>query len=235
MLATATAQVHVEPQFIAYFHGGNEVPPNDSSFSGVGYFMLEGNVLSFVADLPLKQFTYFFPSGAGIYGPAGRRTNGSLIFDLPPYQIEVEAPPVRPPFNNWYSVEYVGSGTLEPEQVAYLTNGLLYVNIKSTNFPYGELRGQICPLTPECDCDGDGVANKDDLCADTLPGAAVDANGCSIEQLCPCSGPWKDHKEYIRAVREQAFRFWKEGRIRVAERNSIVRQAEQSSCGSRGR
>src|SRR5207249_3624238 len=102
---------------------------------------------------------------------------------------------------------------LTPEQTAELKAGLWYVLIRSEAHPGGELRGQICPVTPDGDCDFDGVPNKDDLCEDTKPGEAVDVNGCSIEQLCPCRTPWENHREYVRCVREQAFRLWKEKRI----------------------
>jgi hypothetical protein len=49
------------------------------------------------------------------------------------------------------------------------------------------LRGQILPL----DADDDGVSDYLDACPDTPPGTVVNDAGCSIEQLCPCDGPWK--------------------------------------------
>ncbi|HMJ64079.1 MAG TPA: thrombospondin type 3 repeat-containing protein, partial [Candidatus Binatia bacterium] len=123
---------------------------------------------------------------------------------------------------------YAGGYFLSPEQVEQVRAGLWYVSV---TLPDGEIRGQICPLWPESDCDGDGVPNKADLCPNTPPGETVDATGCSIAQLVRCYGPWKDHKEYVKAVKEQAFRFWKEGRLTVAERNAIVKRAENSTCG----
>lgn len=212
-------------QFVAYLHGGNEAPPNNSAYSEVGYFVLQGNALSYLISVPFPPFSNFLPTDAGIYGPAGRGTNGDLIFDWPTFDIEIAVP------YPGGTIRYSGSSNLSAEELAQVSAGLWYVNIKTTNFPNGELRGQICPQTPESDCDGDGIANANDLCPDTLPGTVTDANGCSIEQLCPCSGPWRNHREYVKAVREQAFRFWKEGRIGTAEREWIVRQAERSDCG----
>ena len=45
----------------------------------------------------------------------------------------------------------------------------------------------------ETDADIDGIPNNDDKCPDSPPGEVVDADGCSINQLCLCSGPWKNH------------------------------------------
>jgi hypothetical protein len=76
-------------QFISYLHGGNEVPRNDSSYSGVGYFLLQGNTLSYLVNVPFPSFSNFLPIDAGIYGPAGRGTNGDLIFDWPTFNVEI--------------------------------------------------------------------------------------------------------------------------------------------------
>lgn len=221
--------------FIAYLHGLNEVPPSGSSFAGVGSFTLQGNQLEYDVKVSFLDHPAFFfiPSGAGVFGPASRTENAPKVFDWPTFTLGRPIPPPGPvPIQYVLWVEYTGVETLTPEQTAQLTNGLWYINIDSTNNPHGELRGQICPLLPDCDCDGDGVSNKDDFCPDTPPGEAVDAGGCSIEELCPCDGPWKDHKQYVLAVRDQAFRFWKDGRIDVHARNAIVKQAEASSCGT---
>ena len=211
--------------FAAYLWGSDEVPPNLSSYRGFGTLTLNGNRLSYDVGLPLPSLA---PIDAGIYGPALPGMNGDLILGLPSYVLVPGVP--NSSFHG--GLEYQGDLTLAPEQVEQLKEGLWYINISSVDFPQGELRGQICPLTPDADCDYDGVPNKEDLCPDTPPGAVVDGCGCSIEQLVPCSGPWKSHREYVMAVREQAFRFWKEGRIRVAERNRIIRQAQESNCGS---
>jgi hypothetical protein len=215
-----TTEMPVE--FSVYLSGANEVPPNNSPQTGSGWFLLEGNVLNYAVG-----GIRFAPVGAGIYGPAALGENGELIFDWSGYQIEV--PYSGDPRSG--GVIYLGGYVLSPEQVEQVRAGLWYVNIRSSNFPQGEVRGQICPSFPEGDCDGDGVPNKDDVCLNTAPGDIVDGDGCSIAQLVPCSGPWRNHRAYVRAVREQAFRFWRERRITAAERNAIVRRAEQSSCG----
>src|SRR6185295_11943489 len=50
------------------------------------------------------------------------------------------------------------------------------------------------------DSDQDGVLNNHDNCPGTPAGQTVDANGCSIAQLCPCAGPWKNHGKYVSCV-----------------------------------
>src|SRR5205823_1367755 len=47
----------------------------------------------------------------------------------------------------------------------------------------------------------------------------------------PCLGPWADHQAYVTAFREVAIRACKEGTITTQERNALIKQAEESSCG----
>ena len=47
------------------------------------------------------------------------------------------------------------------------------------------------------DDDSDGVPEDNDLCPNSSFGEVVDANGCGIDQICPCSDPWKNHGEYV--------------------------------------
>jgi hypothetical protein len=213
-------------QLVVHLYGAYEVPPNNSPNTGSGTLTLNDNVLSYSVAIGFS----FTPTGAGIYGPAAPGINGPLVFDFGNYVFIAPAP--NPPPGVRFGYAYSGTVVLTPQQISQLRAGLLYVNIKSERFPYGEIRGQICPLTSESDCDFDGVPNGRDLCQDTRPGLAVDANGCGIEQLCPCPGPWKNHREYVKCMREEAFRFWREGRITAGERINIVKQAEQSNCGS---
>ena len=81
------------------------------------------------------------------------------------------------------------------------------------------------------DNDGDGVSNDKDVCPNTPAGEVVDASGCSINQLCPCNGLWKNHGEYVSCVSQTSNDFVAAGLITQAERAIIVSQATQSSCG----
>jgi hypothetical protein len=93
-------------------------------------------------------------------------------------------------------------------------------------------------LSGETDSDGDGVADSLDLCPATAFGAIVDANGCSIDQLAPCSGPasggtWKNHGQYVSSVAQAAASFLAQGLISQAEADAIVSQAAESNCGDK--
>jgi hypothetical protein len=92
-------------------------------------------------------------------------------------------------------------------------------------------------LAGETDADGDGVADSLDECPGTAPGAIVDANGCSIEQLAPCDGPtsggaWKNHGQYVSTVAQTAEAFLAQGLISAEQLEEIVAQAAHSDCGS---
>ena len=205
--------------FTATLRGAYEVPPNSSSTVGAASLTLIGNLLWHYVEADS------WPPGGGIFGPAPAGATGPLILQFTNYGF---VPPWPGPGGEIVYGDYV---QLTDKQVEDLKAGLWYINLTSSNYPAGELRGQICPSTPDGDCDSDGVPNAQDLCPSTAPGSAVDATGCSIDQLVPCNGPWKDRKEYLKAFRETAMRFWKEGRITVAQRNTLTRQAEASSCG----
>ena len=71
--------------------------------------------------------------GAGLYGPAHPGKEGHLISGNLGWAIS-------PPY-----IVYGGAVELTPSQIAQLRAGLLYVNIKSAQFPDGEVRGQIIP------------------------------------------------------------------------------------------
>src|SRR5881396_1106433 len=90
----------------------------------------------------------------------------------------------------------------------------------------------------ETDADGDGVADSLDLCPGTPAGAIVDANGCSIDQLAPCSGPasggtWKSHGQYVSIVAQAAAAFLAQDLISADQADAIIAQAAHSNCGSR--
>jgi hypothetical protein len=92
-------------------------------------------------------------------------------------------------------------------------------------------------LSGETDADADGVADSLDLCPGTLDGAIVDANGCSIDQIAPCSGPasggtWKNHGQYVSAVAQAAEAFLTQDLISADQADEIVSEAAESNCGA---
>jgi len=95
---------------------------------------------------------------------------------------------------------------------------------------------EVQHVSPPPDSDDDGVPDAIDQCPDTPPGAIVDTNGCSIDQLVPCEGPasggmWKSHGEYVRAVLETATDFLKAKLITRKQWAQIVTEAAWSRCG----
>jgi alpha-tubulin suppressor-like RCC1 family protein len=90
----------------------------------------------------------------------------------------------------------------------------------------------ISGFTAPSDDDNDGVPNDRDQCPSTPAGAVVNAQGCSIAQLCPCDGPWGGHGEYVQCVMDHAWGFYRQGLIDEHERRAITRAAARSDCGS---
>ena len=91
----------------------------------------------------------------------------------------------------------------------------------------------------DADDDGDGVSDGADNCAATLPGHLADpANGCAIDQLCPCEGPlgqdleWNNHAQYVSCVKSAATTFNKKGLITNAVKNAYNTAAQAGECGT---
>jgi hypothetical protein len=83
------------------------------------------------------------------------------------------------------------------------------------------------------DADGDGVLDADDACPGTAPGAAVNANGCSVAELCPCVATWKSHGAYVSCVAHASEAFVGAGLISSAQKDATVSAAAMSSCGTK--
>ena len=137
------------------------------------------------------------------------------------------------------SFDILPDGNLAIVPTPYIHEPILPLRILS---PTGELRlefgnglsrpNAVAVMTfEEPDTDGDGIPDSRDLCPGTSVGAVVDANGCSIEQLAPCDGPWRNHGEYVGAVSHHASEFRRDGLITEPQRAEIVSQAARSNCG----
>lgn len=91
---------------------------------------------------------------------------------------------------------FSGSGVLSPAQMTDLLNGLHYVNIHTSNFPLGEIRGQL-DLVPTVDCPS-ALPNDPVLsdCAGTSflgPNINDALEGFGVQLDCtgaPSSGPY---------------------------------------------
>lgn len=83
------------------------------------------------------------------------------------------------------------------------------------------------------DRDNDGIVNVDDNCLGTALGAIVNADGCSIAQLCPCDNEWRNHGAYVRCTAQTANEFLAAALVTVEEKDEAVAAAAESACGAR--
>ena len=211
--------------FTVALSGTNEVPPNDSIATGTGKFTLDGNQFTGGVFLPPP----IIPGSASVHGPAGPGSNADVLFDLSgPFFV-----PPYPSISNHDAggTAYFADRTLSQSEGDQLLAGLWYVNVPSDAFPDGEIRGQIEPV----DSDGDGVPDFMDQCPGTPAGAVVDANGCGIDQLCPCAGPWKNHGDYMKSLVRVVRQFRREHLINGPEARAIIKEAAASDCGKNPR
>ncbi len=117
-------------QFNSTLSGTNESMPNSSPYIGSGRFSLDGSFLSYAVRM---ESPYFLPTRAVLYGPAQTGGSGALTFDLGNYNLSSNPP----------AVTYAGGLFLTVPQVRALVSGLWYVNLCSSNYPDGEIRGPI--------------------------------------------------------------------------------------------
>ena len=81
------------------------------------------------------------------------------------------------------------------------------------------------------DIDGDEVLNDYDECEDTPVEEIVDSYGCSIEQLVPCDGDWKNHGKYVSTLAKTANSFVNQGLITEDEKDALMEEKASSDCG----
>jgi hypothetical protein len=131
------AQAQGTFQFTVNLSGANEVPPNSSTGSGSGSLSLTGQSLSYNFG---GLWTFNVTTGS-INGPALPGANAPLIFDLGVPSFAVPNPPDPGGYTFVGTINNLNSG-----QIDDLLAGLWYVNVYSSDYPNGELRGQITPV-----------------------------------------------------------------------------------------
>jgi hypothetical protein len=103
------------------------------------------------------------------------------------------------------------------------------------DFGWGGLtRLRVVAEYENADVDGDGVTDDKDTCPSTKPGDVVNASGCSVADLCPCTNPtspWKNHGAYMACVTKTSKDFIKANLLTKEKGESLVSTAAQSSCG----
>jgi len=160
-------------------------------------------------SVTLQPGDYLLVFGSGLFGATGE---GSLTTVNPAL-----SEPVFPVYN---------ANNQEPSWVDYPITALGQTNRTM----------RLVVEAVQADGDGDGVPDVSDSCPGTVQGAAVDANGCSIDQLVPCNGPvsggiWNGHGQYVSAVSATAEQFLTDGRITEEQKDAIIQAAAQSGCG----
>lgn len=110
--------------FVANLTGAQEVPANSSTATGTATLLLSPDQTSARVALNFSGLTTP-ESVAHIHGPGAPGVNAPVLFPLPQGE---------------FSDLLI---SLSPGDVQNLQNGLLYVNVHSTLFPNGEIRGQF--------------------------------------------------------------------------------------------
>src|SRR5688500_14754499 len=152
--AGAQAQVHY---LTATIDAAQETPPNSSLGTGSGCFELDFGALTLTYNIQFTALTAA-QTGAHIHGFAPPGTAAPVLFPL------ALGSPIS------------GTIALTATEAAAILDGLSYVNIHTSTFPNGEIRGQIvrAPPPPSC-CSGDGSNGACPCGNDAAPGSAT---GC---------------------------------------------------------
>ena len=122
----AVYEIRSKPRqlFVATLTGGQEVPPTGSSATGTATLLLSADETTARVSLSFSGLSSA-QTDAHIHGPAPSGTSGPVLFPLPLGQI------------NDFQI------ALTAAQAQDLKNGLLYINVHSSNFTGGEIRGQF--------------------------------------------------------------------------------------------
>jgi len=100
------------------------------------------------------------------------------------------------------------------------------------DFGWGGLsRVRVVAEYETVDADGDGVTDDKDTCPGTKAGEPVNASGCSVADLCPCTKAWKSHGEYTSCVSKTVQDFIKTNVLTKQSAEGLVSAAAKSTCG----
>lgn len=119
--------------FIAVINGGQEVPPADSPALGNAFLTY---------DTATKMLCYAISftdliapeAAAHFHGPASAGENAGVLFFITPGPSAVGSPKTG------------CVGPLDAKARAALNRGRVYINVHSSAFPGGEIRGQVIPV-----------------------------------------------------------------------------------------
>ncbi len=108
--------------------------PTDSPGVGRADFVLERDTFKFSWRVSFEALTSE-PLALQIHGPVPAEGEAPALFDMVPQR---------------FSSPVEGERILSLGEVAYLVQNLLYVNLRTTKYPEGEIRGLVKKLRPKC-------------------------------------------------------------------------------------
>jgi uncharacterized repeat protein (TIGR01451 family) len=110
--------------YVASLDGAQEVPPTNSTATGTATLVISPDETNALVALHFSGLSSA-QTAAHIHGPALAGSNAPILFPLPEGQVtDFEI-------------------SLTPDQVQDLRDGKFYINVHSSNFPNGEIRGQF--------------------------------------------------------------------------------------------
>jgi len=208
----------VNPAFTVANTVVNGIHPSPDQFTGgEGPLTGEEVTVTVTFDPPIA-----LPAGHYFFRPEVLLTSGDFLWLSAPKPIVAPGTPINPDLQSW-----IRNDNLAPDWLRIGTDFTLQ----------GPFNASFA-LSGELDADNDGVPDPADLCPDTAAGALVNAEGCSLDQLVPCSGPatggtWKNPGAYRAAFVRAAGEFLSAGLITEAERSALIAAAAQSGCGAK--
>jgi CHRD domain/FG-GAP-like repeat len=137
-LLILAAPALADQKFVANLSGSQEVPVTSSNGKGVCSITLNSSETQISADCTYSGLSGA-AEGAHIHGSAAVGANAGVLFDL-----------------NAVTGGFAGTFPITAAQVADLRAKRWYINIRTTQFGSGEIRGQIKSVETTFDADGDG-------------------------------------------------------------------------------
>jgi len=210
---------------------GEPPPPPLVLHAGAGFFTLSSNHLAFYLSLEDVEWQILIRKPWGQEIPIAICPMYELVsIPLPDPEVPQEAiVTVR------LGCKPSGVLDLSESDITELLAGLWYVEARfvgpyiPSNLPSLVFGGYILPD----DSDADGVPDFRDACGNTPAGAIINIEGCSIQQLSPCAGPWRNHAQYVKHVVRVTVSFLRAGLITPAAARTLMREAASSKCGRR--
>jgi len=185
-----------------------------------------------LTDVHLESRSYKIGGAGFVQFDASGKMQIELKANVNGEELELRSTRRQPPNDGSFTVVLA---TPREESVGYLI--VLKAKAESTSSADGSNPAASVPAADNCgiDSDSDGVGDACDHCPNTPAHAIVNADGCSVDQICPCEGP-RDGGEWTRggyakcvagAVRDLR----RLGLLSRREAADVVRGALQNGCG----